>query len=125
MSNRYLTVIKPIPNRDQTARFDEWHEKRRECLDLRGGCLNFWDLQPRDEDGTWLTYDGSGSKAEKERAEKRRKAWARKPAGADPAAGADSLVGAILGHLVKIMVASPPGVQRALAAWDAPHIEPI
>lgn len=28
--------------------------------------------------------------------------------------------GAVLGHILTLMVASPPGVQRALAAWDAP-----
>jgi len=32
----------------------------------------------------------------------------------------EAVVGFLVAHLLPIMVASPPPVQRALAAWDAP-----
>jgi len=86
---------------------------------MKRKCRNLWDMQPRTARGRFLSYDGSspGVEAAARAAEmERRRARGR----ASMQTFKENLEGAIMMHVLGIMAVSSPGVQRALAAWDAP-----
>ena len=87
---------------------------------MKRKCRNFWEMQPRTVRGLFLSYDGSspGVEAAARVVEmEKRRARGR----ASMQTFKENLEGAILMHILGIMVAAPPGVQRELAAWDAPR----
>jgi len=80
--------------------FDRIFQRKRECR-------NFWEDQPRDCRGHFLSYDGRSPKAERAAREKVRKAAMKR------------LEVDLISQVVRILVTSPPEVQRGITAWDA------
>jgi plasmid stabilization system protein ParE len=91
MFNRVLTVF---------------HKKR--------DCRNNWQAQPRDDCGHFLSYDGRSPKAERAAREK-----VRAHVRAQGKAAMKRLEADLIAHVVRLLVESPPEVQRGITAWDA------
>ena len=91
MFNRVLTVF---------------HKKRE--------CRNYWEQQPRDYWGHFLSYDGRSPKAERAAREKIR---ARNRARGK--AAMRRLEAELIARVVRLLVVCPPEVQRGITAWDA------
>lgn len=82
-------------------------------LTVKRKCRNSWELQPRNERGWWLPYDGSPvvSKAALEAAKRKRSARARASAGA-------AIEALVVENIIRLLVVAPPPVQLALVTKD-------
>lgn len=91
MFNRVLTVF---------------HTKRE--------CRNNWQAQPRDSLGHFLSYDGRSPKAERAACEKVRAQHRARGNAAMKRLEVD-----LIAYVVRLLVESPPDVQRGITAWGA------
>jgi hypothetical protein len=83
------------------------HRKRK-----KRECRNYWQDQPRDSRGHFLSYDGRSPKAE---------CAARENVRACRHAAMKRLEADLIAHVVRLLVESPPGVQRGITAWNVPR----
>jgi len=77
-------------------------------------CRNCWQEQPRDYRGHFLSYDGRSPKAERAAREK-----VRTRARARGQAAMERLKADLLAQVVRLLVVSPPAVQRELLDGEA------
>jgi len=87
--------------------FNRIFQRKRECR-------NCWEDQPRDYRGHFLSYDGRSQKAERAAREKIRAQHRTRRHAAMKRLEADLIV-----QVVRILVTSPPEVQRGITVWDA------
>lgn len=83
--------------------FNRIFQRKRECR-------NCWEDQPRDSLGHFLSYDGRSPKAERAAREKVRSRGK---------AAMKRLEADLIAHVVRLLVTSPPEVQRGITVWDA------
>jgi hypothetical protein len=84
-------------------------------LTVKRRCRNNWPLQPRDTRGWWLSYDGTSPQVD---AAARKALQQQRHARVQASLG--DLKEGIIANVIMLLVTSPPPLQRALAAWDAP-----